>query len=109
LQEASGFLDNSLAVKLDSSVLFNRAVIKINGGILEPAEEDLWQALELQRHNGEAPHVSSKIRSKIGELFLIKRNWEAARRELSYALEIDPANHHAQYLLKELEKFYLKE
>lgn len=55
----------------------------------------------------ESPY-RSLIRSKLGEYYIRLGDTVSARRELAYALELDPANMHPRLILKKLDEDFKK-
>lgn len=101
-KQALACIDNSLALAEDSGVLYNRAVMQIQTLNLKAAEDDLWRALDRSRFGSDKGWMEGVIRSRIGEVLLLKGNRRAAVRELRYAMELDPSNFRTLMLLEEL-------
>ncbi len=87
---------------------YNMAMVHRGQGDLEKAVKELLQAAdEFQQASTRDSTISrqrhSKIRSMTAEVLLRMGNREAARRESTYALELDPGNGQALLVLRMLE------
>ena len=108
-EAASGFLRESLAGEPDWRRRYNLALVLMAGQHYEQALRELIQSeseLASTAQGLDRPELSagrSRVRSRIAEAQTGLGNYDAARREALYALDLDPANHQARRVLRILE------
>lgn len=109
-EKALEYLQKSLLLRDHWQVKYNYAVILYAAGNIKEAEDNLRQLITFFENENQEAYSSeiSKVRTKLGSIYLDKGNLEAAGLELKYALEIDPKNIHAWRLLKKLEALQIK-
>jgi tetratricopeptide (TPR) repeat protein len=106
--------DTTLAESLlvDKAVLEDSWQSRYNLAVILGAEArysegiaELMTAESLLPENGDSHAVyRSKIRSRLGEYYAALGDAISARRELNYAVELDPVNLQARLLLKKLDE-----
>jgi tetratricopeptide (TPR) repeat protein len=101
--EALRLLEESLALEDSWQGRFNLAVVLGKAGRSEEAIEQLIEAENLLPEEGKQSY-RSRIRSGIGEQYLILGDEAAARRECEYAIDLDLSNFHAHRILRILER-----
>jgi len=108
-ERAAGFLRESLAGEPDWRRRYNLALVLMAGqhyeqalGELIQSETDLASAEDRVGPPG-LEALRSRVRSRIAEAQTGLGNYEAARREALYALDLDAANHQARRVLRILE------
>ena len=82
---------------------YNLAVIFQKQGQYNRAVEQLIEAENLLPQQGDRT-MQSRIRSRIGEQYLLLGDEIAARRECEYAIDLDISNFHAHRILRILER-----
>jgi tetratricopeptide (TPR) repeat protein len=101
--EAVRLLEQSLSMEDSWQGRFNLAVLLGKAGRPEEAIEQLIEAEHLLPDQGNLSE-RSRIRSGIGEQYLILGDEAAARRECEYAIDLDLSNFHAHRILRILER-----
>jgi tetratricopeptide (TPR) repeat protein len=107
---AAELMRESLLLRDNWQVKYNYAVVLYASGNIKEAEDNLRELIIFfENENKELCSLEiSKVRTTIGSIHLDKGNWESARLELKYALELDPKNIRAWRLLKKLEALQIK-
>jgi tetratricopeptide (TPR) repeat protein len=109
-EKALSLLQESLSLQENWLVRFNYAVVLYKTGQINIALDELRKIISFFEHKNIdlfKPELS-KVRTKIGEIHLQKRNLDSAQLELKLALELDAKNITAWRLLKKLEELTLK-
>jgi tetratricopeptide (TPR) repeat protein len=100
--EAIGLLQERLLQEESWQARFNLAVLLGRTDKPDQAIEQLIEAEDLLPVERNRYH-RSRIRSRIGEQYLLMGDAAAARRECEYALDLDVSNFHAHRILRILE------
>jgi len=101
--EAVRLLQDRLALQDSWQARFNLAVLLGKTGRPDQAIEQLIEAEHLLPEEGNR-YYRSRIRSGIGEQYLLLGDVAAARRECEYAIDLNLSNFHAHRILRILER-----
>jgi tetratricopeptide (TPR) repeat protein len=101
--EAARLLQERLAREDSWQARFNLAVLLGRANRPDQAIEQLIEAEHLLPEEQNRT-FRSRIRSRIGEQYLLLGDVEAARRECEYAIDLDVSNFHAHRILRILER-----
>jgi tetratricopeptide (TPR) repeat protein len=96
----AGWLRRGVAASGDGRARCNLAVLLAASGETEAAVREFMQASD---ELAGRPRLASQARARLAEVLLAGGNRAAARRESSFALELDPGNGRALLLLRTLE------